>query len=57
MEEEIGALLDLGCFDIQGDESYKHPRGHQYDRLHIIYAVKQDLSKKARLVCDGRRVN
>ena len=57
VEKEIGALLNLGCFDIQVDKHYKPPRTYQYARLHLIYAVKQDLHRKARLVCDGSRVD
>ena len=49
--------MELGCFDIQGDKKYKPPPAYQYARLHLVYAVKQDLRKKARLVCDGSRVD
>ena len=57
MEKEIEDLLGLGSFDIQEDQSYKPPRGYQYARLHMIYDVKQDMRKKAQLVCDGSRVD
>ena len=56
-EKEIGALLALGCFDIQDGKKYKPPSAYQYARLHLVYAVKQDLRKKARLVVDGSRVD
>ena len=57
VEKEIAALLELGCFEIQSNKKYKPPPAYQYARLHLVYAVKQDLRKKARLVCDGSRVD
>ncbi|GFH49192.1 gag-pol polyprotein [Chaetoceros tenuissimus] len=56
IKKEIGALLVLECFDTQ-EEGYRPPEDYQYVRMHLVYAVKVDLRKKARLVCDGSRVN
>ena len=49
--------MELECFDIQADKKYKPPPDYQYARLHLVYAVKQDLRKKACLVVDGSKVN
>ena len=46
VQAEIGALLALGCFDIQSSKSGKPPQGYQYACLHLVYAVKQDLRKR-----------
>ena len=56
IKKEIGALLELECFDVQ-EEGYRPPEDYQYVRMHLVYAVKVDLRKKARLVCDGSRVD
>ena len=57
VEKETGVLLEQEYFDIQADRNFKPPSAYQYARLHLVYAVKQDLRKKARLVCDGSRVD
>lgn len=56
IKKEIGALLELECFDVQ-EEGYRPPEDYQYVRMHLVYDVKVDLRKKARLVCDGSRVD
>ena len=54
--KEVAALLELGCFDVKSP-NYKPPNDYQYVRMHWVYAVKVDLTYKARLVCDGSRVD
>ena len=54
--KEVSALLELGCFDVKSP-NYKPPNDYQYVRMHWVYAVKVDLTYKARLVCDGSRVD
>ena len=54
--KEVAALLNLQCFDIQSPD-FKPDNKYQYVHMHWVYAVKQDLTYKARLVCDGSRVD
>ncbi|GFH49047.1 hypothetical protein CTEN210_05523 [Chaetoceros tenuissimus] len=56
VEKEIGALLNFHCFDIK-PKGYKPPQDYQYVCMHLVYCAKVDLRKKARLVCDGSRVD
>ena len=37
--------------------NFKPSKEYQYCRLHMVYDVKPDLAHKARLVCDGRRID
>lgn len=57
MKKKIGALLNTKYFNIQDDRYCKPPPAYQYACMHMVYAVKQDLCKKAQLVCDGSRVD
>ena len=54
--KEVAALLNLQCFDIQSPD-FKPDNEYQYVHMHWVYAVKSDLTYKARLVCDGSRVD
>ena len=56
VEKEVGALLQLGCFEFMAPD-YKPPSDYQYCRLHFVYEIKHDLRCKARLVVDGSRVD
>ena len=54
--KEVAALLHLQCFDIQSPD-FKPDNKYQYVHMHWVYAVKSDLTYKARLVCDGSHVD
>ena len=54
--KEVAALLELGCFDIKS-LNFKPPNDYQFVRMHWVYAVKYDLTYKARLVCDSSCVD
>ena len=54
--KEVAALLELGCFDIKSP-NFKPSNDYQYVPMHWVYAVKSDLTYKARLVCDGSCVD
>ena len=54
--KEVAALLNLQCFDIQSRD-FKPNNEYQYVHMHWVYVVKPDLTYKARLVCDGSRVD
>ena len=54
--KEVAALLDMGCFDVHSPD-YKAPDEYQYVHMHWVYCVKPNLTYKARLVCDGSRVD
>ena len=54
--KEVAALLHLQCFDIQSPD-FKPDNKYQYVHMHWVYVVKSDLTYKARLVCDGSRVD
>ena len=53
--KEVGALIQHGCFEFM-PRDFKPTPDYQYCRLHFAYEVKTDLRQKARLVCDGSRV-
>ena len=54
--KEVAALLFHKCFDFKSPD-YKPSSEYQFCRLHFVYDVKPDLRFKARLVCDGSRVD
>ena len=56
VEKEIAALIFHDCFDFKSPD-YKPPGEFQFCRLHFVYDIKPDLRYKARLVCDGSRVD
>ena len=56
VEKEVAALVMHGCFDFKSPD-FKPSGEYQYCRLHFVYEVKNDLRQKARLVCDGSRVD
>ena len=56
IEKEVATLLFHNCFEFK-DKDYKPPSDYHYCRLHFVYDVKPDLRYKARLVCDGSRVD
>ena len=53
---EMQTLMDLECFEFKS-KGYHPGSGWQPTTLHIIYDVKQDLRRKARLVAGGHLVN
>ena len=56
MKNEVRALVLHQCFDFKSP-NYKPSKDYQYVRLHLVYNIKADLTYKARLVCDGSRVD
>ena len=56
IEKEIAALIHHQCFDFKSPD-YKPSGEYQYCRLHFVYDIKSDLRYKARLVCDGSRID
>ena len=56
IEKEIAALIYHQCFEFKSPE-FKPSDEYQYCRLHFVYGIKPDLRYKARLVCDGSRVD
>ena len=56
VKKEVGALIQHQCFDFRSPD-YKPSKDYQYCRLHFVYEIKTDLRHKARLVCDGSRVD
>ena len=56
VEKEVAALIMHGCFDFKSPD-FKPPSDFQYCRLHFVYEIKSDLRQKARLVCDGSRID
>lgn len=48
---ELGQILEYKVFTDKGKRYI--PRGHKKLRVHMIYDVKHDLRRKARLVADG----
>ena len=56
MRKEVSALIFHECFDFKSP-NFKPPEEYQFCRLHLLYDIKPDLTYKARLVCDGSRVD
>ena len=57
-EKEIKALLDLDCFEFfPAGYHYKLGDGWQRTTLHMVFDVKQDLTRKCRLVAGGHLVD
>ena len=56
VKKEVTALIHFGCFAFMGKD-FKPASGYQYCRLHFVYAIKNDMQFKARLVCDGSRID
>jgi hypothetical protein len=55
-EKEIASLLALGCFDFRPPH-FKPSSEYQFTKLTMIYEIKQDGRKKARLVAGGHLVD
>ena len=55
-QKEIVSLLSLSCFDFRPPDSKPGP-DYQFVKLTIIYEVKQDGCRKARLVAGGHLVD
>ena len=55
-QKEIASLLSLGCFDFCPPDS-KPGTDYQFVKLTMIYGVKQDGHRKARLVAGGHLVD
>ncbi len=57
VSKEVAALIQHECFKFLDKSKFKPPSDYQNVRLHFVYEVKPDLRQKARLVCDGSRVD
>ena len=57
IEKEINALLLLDCFEFQDPSAWSPPSDYQYAPLRLIFAVKQDGRRKARLVAGGHVID
>ena len=56
VEKEVAALIMHKCFDFKTPD-YKPTTDYQFCRLHLVYDIKNDLTYKARLVCNGSHVD
>ena len=56
MKEAVTALIFYQYFDFKSP-NFKPSSDYQFCRLHLVYDIKPDLTYKARLVCDGSRVD
>ena len=56
VEKEVAALIMHKCFDFKTPD-YKPPTDYKFCRLHLVYDIKNDLTYKARLVCNGSQVD
>ena len=54
--KDVAELIHHKCFDLKSP-NFKPSKQYQYYRLHIVYNLKPNLTHKARLVCDGSRVD
>ena len=57
MRLEVGALVDLDCFEFKSKGWKPEDPGFQKTTLHMVFDVKHDLRRKARLVAGGHLVN
>ena len=53
---EMGTLIDLECFEFK-EKGYDPGESWQKTTLHIVFDVKQDFRRKARLVAGGHLVD
>ena len=56
VEKEIAALIHHKCFDFK-EPGYKPTSDYQYAPLNLVFEVKPDLTRKARLVIMGNVVD
>jgi hypothetical protein len=56
IHKEVAALLLHKCFDFRSPD-FKPTSDYQYAPLNLVYDIKADLRYKARLVCNGCRVD
>ena len=54
--KEVADSLKHNCFDSKTLD-YKPTTDYQYCRLHLVYDIKNDLTYKVRLVCNGSQVD
>ena len=55
IEKEVGTLTEVNCFVFK-QKGYKPTGDWQQTRLHMVFAVKHDLRRKARLVTGGHLI-
>ena len=55
IKAEIDSFLKLDCFEFKEPE-FKPPKDFQYAKLNMIFEVKHDGRRKARLVAGGHMV-
>jgi hypothetical protein len=55
IKKEVQALTDLDCFEFK-ERDFKLDQSYQRTTLHIVFDVKQDLRRKARLVAGGHLI-
>ena len=56
VHKEAAALIHHQCFYFHSPD-IKPPLSYQYARLNLVYDAKTDSTYKARLVCNGSRVD
>ena len=56
VQTELAALINHGCFQFK-DKHFKPSAEYQYAPLVLIFELKQDLRRKARLVIQGFKVD
>ena len=56
IRKEVASLLALDCFEFHGPD-YKPSSDYQWTKLSMIFEVKQDGRRKARLVAGGHMVD
>ena len=52
VQTELAALIDHNCFQFK-PKGYKPSKEYQYAPLRLVFELKQDLRRKARLVIQG----
>ncbi len=57
VSKEVTALIQHEYFNFIEKSKFKPPSDFQNIHLHFVYEVKPDLRQRARLVCDGSRVD
>ena len=55
-EKKIATLIHHKCFAFKYP-NFKLSKEYQYCRLHMIYDMRPDITHKARLVCDGSKID
>ena len=57
MDLEIDSLIDIGCFEFNSAGTEPPDSEYQSTKLHCVFAIKNDLRRKSRVVSGGHTID